>query len=201
MLPDDIPNLVQETYLKPSDNMQNDPAWLDHKKALAEQESRAKTFRLAKCEESRRPKLNTINMMLDTDASDDEMFGDATVRDGKPSIEVLMLVKRQDGSIGLVPRYGDTPSFDPTRQPSHEEALRIARQRIRLPHAVCPMAGQTIATLEGIARSNLPEWQQASALRGELFLLLDEQRCASLGGYTLQYDPEYGLRYWKEECR
>lgn len=201
MLPDDIPNLVQETYLEPSDNMQNDPAWLDHKKALAEQESRAKTFCLAKCEESRRPKLNTINMMLDTDASDDEMFGDATVRDGKPSIEVLMLVKRQDGSIGLVPRYGDTPSFDPTRQPSHEEALRIARQRIQLPHAVCPMAGQTIATLEGITRCNLPEWQQASALRGELFLLLDEQRCASLGGYTLQYDLEYGLRYWKEECR
>ena len=201
MLPDDIPTLVQDTYMQPAEDMRHDVAWLDHEKVFRDKEACAKTFLLAKCEESRRANLNTINTMLDTIASDDEVFGDATVRDGKPSIEVLMLVQHQDGSIGPVPRYDDAPRFDPSRQPSHEEALRIARQRIRLPHEIFPRAGEAIAILEEITRKHLPEWQQTPALQGELFLLLDEQLQTTFGGYTLQYDPEYGLRYWKEECR
>lgn len=196
-LPEDIPDLVQDVYAVPTGDMMYHPAWQEHATRLADQESRA-TFRLPECTESRRPKINTINGMLDTNASDDEIYGDATVRDGKPSIEVLMLVQYDDGSIGLVPREGHAPRFDPTRQPSHEEAIRIARQRIRLPHEVCPQISKVISTLEDITRRTLPEWQQAPALRGELFLLLDEKLQTILGNYVLQYDPERGLRYWKE---
>lgn len=200
-LPKDIPNLVQDTYAMPVSDMLNDPAWCSHANKLADQESRASTFRLPKCEERRRVKQNTISAMLDTSAADDEIYGDATVRDGQPSIEVLMLVQYRDGRVGLVPRNGDAPCFDPTREPSHDDAMRIARQRIRLPHALCPRVSETIADLEVLTSRILPEWQQASALRGELFLLLDEQMRTTLGSYTLQYDPEYGLRYWKEECQ
>ena len=79
--------------------------------------------------------------------------------------------------------------------------MRIARQRIHLPHAVCPRVSETITALEMLTARTLPEWQQASALRGELFLLLDEHLQVRLGDYFLQYDPEYGLRYWKEVCQ
>ena len=79
--------------------------------------------------------------------------------------------------------------------------MRIARQRIRLPHAICPCVSETITTLEMLTCRTLPEWQKAPALRGELFLLLDEHLQARLGDYVLQYDPEYGLRYWKAVCQ
>lgn len=95
----------------------------------------------------------------------------------------------------------DAPCFDPTREPSREDAMRIARQRIRLPHAICPRVSETITELEVLTARTLPEWQQAPALRGELFLLLDEHLQARLGNYILQYDPEYGLQYWKDVCQ
>lgn len=200
-LPDDIPNLVQDAYAEPSAEEADDPAWHCHADMLADQEHRASSFRLPKCEEYRRAKQNTINAMLDTNAADDETYGDATVRDGQPSIEVLMLVQYSDGRIGMVPRNGDAPCFDPTREPSRKDAMRIARQRIRLPHAICPRVSEIITELEMLTARTLPEWQQAPALRGELFLLLDEHLQARLGKHVLQYDPEYGLQYWKEVCQ
>lgn len=200
-LPEDIPTLVQDAYAAPSADRLDDPAWRTHAERLADQESRASTFRLPKCEERRRPKQNTINKMLDTNVADDETYGDATVRDGQPSIEVLMMVRYSDGRVGLVPRNGYAPCFDPTREPSRKDAMRIARQRIRLPKAVCPRVTEAITALEVQTSRTLPEWQQVSALRGELFLLLDEKLQTRLGNYVLQYDPEYGLRYWKEVCQ
>lgn len=200
-LPEDIPFLVQTAYAPPSEDMLNDPSWLEHKTKLEIKESRARSYCLTECEERRRVKQNTINGMLDTDAPDDETYGNAAVRDSEPTIEVLLLVLHLDGSIGLVSRNGNAPRFDATRQPSKEEALRIARQRIRLPHAVCIPVGQIISELEEMTRRTLPEWQHAYALRGELFLLLDEHMRKTLGRYTLEYDPEHGLQYWKEAER
>lgn len=46
----------------------------------------------------------------------------------------------------------------------------------------------------------MPEWQQDSLLKGELFLLLDENCQAQLRGYRLAYHPHEGLTYWKEDC-
>lgn len=200
-LPQDIPELVQEAYAEPSAESVADPAWCRHSEKLEEQNRRASTFRLPACDEWPWAEMNTINGMLDTPTAADEIHGDATVRDGQPSIEVLLLVQYCDGRVGLVPRNGDVLCFDPTREPSREDAMRIARQRIRLPHAIGPRVTETITALEALTCRNLPEWVHAPLLRGELFLLLDEYLQARLGGYVLQYDPEYGLRYWKEVCQ
>lgn len=89
-------------------------------------------------------------------------------------------------------------------RPSREDALCIARQRIRLPRAVAGSferaIEETIRALEDITRDNVPEWQQASLLKGELFLFLDESCQAELRGYRLAYHPHEGLTYWKEDC-
>jgi len=41
----------------------------------------------------------------------------------------------------------------------------------------------------------LSAWQQSPWLRGELFLVLDEDLSANLGKYRITYHPDYGLEY------
>ena len=78
-------------------------------------------------------------------------------------------------------------------------AQTIARQRIRLPNALCAhwIIDQTIAELERITGERLQAWQKSPWLRGELFLILDENSTASLCGYKLTYDKDDGLTFEK----
>ena len=200
VLPDDIPELVQDTYADPTGDMRMDPFWESHNNRLDIQRSRARSFVLKKPKESINPARNTIDGLLDTEASDSERYGDATVRDGTPSVEILMLMQYSDGSIGLVPWHESGRRVSAVHVPSHEEALLIARQRIGLTGELCRNINKTIAGLENITRQYVPEWQYSPMLHGELFLFLNEKRQARLGGYIIEYHPENGMKYWKEDC-
>ena len=81
------------------------------------------------------------------------------------------------------------------RMPSFEEAVTLARQRLKLPWALCTpwTIDRTIAELEEETRTAAPEWQQSPWLQGELLLLLDEGGEKTLNGYRLRYDPALGL--------
>lgn len=199
LLPDSIPGLVQETYAEPSEEAKKDPAWEKHNQRLSGQKASAKTFVLNACRESKRPELNTLNGMLDADIQDTERNGNAAVRDGAPGIEVLMLVLHPNGEIGLVPWHDGGRRFSAARTPDDEQALCIARQRIRLPHALCLNERETISALEKSTAHFVPEWQHAPLLKGELFLLLDENLQARLGQWALAYHPQDGLQYRKED--
>lgn len=52
---------------------------------------------------------------------------------------------------------------------------------------------ETINELEKISLNELRSWQQSDWLKGELFLILDEQFSAELCGYHLRYDQHYGM--------
>lgn len=199
LLPDSIPKLVQETYAEPTEEAKKDPAWEKHEKRLSGQKESAKTFVLNACKESKRPERNTLNGMLDADVQDTERNGNAAVRDGAPGIEVLMLVMHPNGEIGLVPWHDGGRRFSAGRTPDDEQALYIARQRIRLPHALCLDERGTISALEKSTAHFVPEWQHAPLLKGELFLLLDENLQARLSNWTLAYHQQDGLQYWKED--
>lgn len=199
LLPDSIPKLVQETYAEPTEEAKKDLAWKKHEERLSDQKVSAKTFVLNACKESKRPELNTLNGLLDADVQDTERNGNAAVRDGAPGLEVLMLVRHPDGEIGLVPWHDGGRCFSAARTPDDEEALRIARQRIRLPHALCLDEDRTISALENRTAHFVPEWQHAPLLKGELFLLLDESLQARLGPWRLAYHQQDGLQYWKED--
>ena len=85
--------------------------------------------------------------------------------------------------------------------PPPETALKIARQKLRLP-AVFGKAwkvDRVIRELEADNRSRLAAWQLSPLLHGELVLLLDENLTAHLAGMELCYDRENGLTYQKEE--
>ena len=85
--------------------------------------------------------------------------------------------------------------------PQPEEALRIARQRLRLPGYFSKRwsVQQTIDALEAETRKHFAAWRLSPLLRGELVLLLDEHRMTHLAGQVLHYDRENGLTYQKED--
>ena len=146
--------------------------------------------------------LNTLDGWMADEGACSDPAARAAVRDGDPSVEVLVMVQGRDGSIHFLPwqEGGRTVASDCPPQP--EEALKIARQKLRLPAVFGKEwnAKRVIDELEADNRRLLAQWQLSPMLRGELVLLLDEMLTAHLAGMTLHYDRENGLIYEKEEA-
>ena len=146
--------------------------------------------------------LNTLDGWMADEGACSDPAARAAVRDGDPSVEVLVMVQGRDGSIHFLPwqEGGRTVASDCPPQP--EEALKIARQKLRLPAVFGKEwnVKRVIDELEADNRRLLAQWQLSPMLRGELVLLLDETLTAHLAGMTLHYDRENGLIYEKEEA-
>ena len=84
--------------------------------------------------------------------------------------------------------------------PDEKTAKHMACQSLQLPRELSGIwvAEETIKALE---QSNTPllRWQESDWLEGSLFLLLDTNHRATLGGYLLVYDSVYGLTCQKED--
>lgn len=147
------------------------------------------------------PQLNTLDGWMADEGACSDPAARAAVRDGDPSVEVLVMVQGRDGSIHFLPwqEGGRTVASDCPPQP--EEALKIARQKLRLPAVFGKEwnVKRVIDELEVDNRRLLAQWQLSPMLRGELVLRLDETLTAHLAGMTLHYDRENGLIYEKEE--
>ena len=207
-LPDDIAPLVQDVYGWKPDTLPISPqsveARVKYEKAQRIKMRKAETFTILPPEEHRnRPSLNTLdNWMEDVGAVSDN-GARAAVRDGDPSVDVLVMMRDTAGSVRFLPdEKGKPGACVPTDEPPQPEiALQIARQKLRLPGYFSKKWSieQTIAALEAENREWFGAWQQSPLLRGELILLLDDHLTAHLAGQVLQYDRENGLTYWKEE--
>ena len=57
----------------------------------------------------------------------------AAVRDGDPSVEVLVMVRHADGSIHFLPWQEGGRTVAADCPPCQEDSVAIARQRLRLP--------------------------------------------------------------------
>lgn len=126
----------------------------------------------------------------------------AAVRDGDPSIEVLVMMQCRDGSVRFLPWQEGGISVATDRPPSQEESRAIARQCLRLPSYFSRRwtIDGVIEELEDRNRRFLARWQQAPMLCGELILLLDEDLSVKLAGTKIVYNKERGLTYGKEEA-
>ena len=201
-LPDDISPLVQDVYgWEQTDKLTGDAEIMKIKTAYeAEQEKKAgkpEAYMI------RRPENNENaldNWMCDENASTDDAAR-AAVRDGDMSIDVLLMVQKTDGTIHFLPWQENGREVDANSPPLQEDALRIARQKLRLPGILSKEWNQksVIDELEAENKQLLPMWQLSPLLRGELVLLLDENQTAHLAGWELSYDRENGLSYRKEE--
>ena len=203
-LPDDISNLVQEAYrpdgleMPPELQLEYQEAQMIETQRIDEKTTKARKFQIS--DPHRR--IGDLVGWLDTSIKDDPSGkrGEATVRDTEESLEVFV-VQRYKGEYRMLPWLAQfkgrkIPADVP---PDMEIARAIAGCSVQLPRELCWKINDTIEELEKIALHELRAWQQSDWLKGELFLILDEQLSAELCGYHLQYDRRYGLLAKKME--
>lgn len=203
-IPKNIPNLVQKAYQPEGMEMPIDlqeeyqEAESKYEQKIAKKRAKASNFQISD------PYKRSTDLVgwLDTSITEDPSGkrGEATVRDTEDSLEVLV-VQRRGKEYYMLPWVA---KFQGRRIPSDmppEEGLAqvIVECSIQLPRELCWDLDKTIKELETISLTELRAWQQSSWLKGELFLVLDEQLGAELCGYRLQYDERYGMLVKKIE--
>ncbi len=206
VLPADIPNLVQDVYEEP-EGFANEAAenmWNVFTKEQQIKQTNADAFKL--CKPTRRGGINGILDATIPAASGEsektrEELAQAAVRDGEPSVSVLMMIAySQSDEIGFLPWSNNGRRLPASAVPCEDDCREIARQQLRLPAVFSKnyTIRRTIAELEEKTRA-IALWQQSHWLKGELFLILDENMNTSLAGYSIHYDRDIGLTYGKEE--
>lgn len=199
-LPCDISPLVQQTYRNGDEILsKEDPAflfWQEHQQNIGQKESRAQSFCLPKADGL----YETMHGLLDSSLGNGDWTAQATVRDGMPGLDVLVMELRDSGEVAFLPwQYGGA-AVPRDHVPSQQECRQILRQRIQLPGVLCGRTlDRTIAALELLRQSVVPEWDYAPLLQGELFLFLDKQGRTELCGYQLTYTRALGLQCSRKE--
>lgn len=188
-VPSDIPGLVNCVYDAVDEA---DADYCDWKSATETSESKASAFLLKKPVSML---SNTMHGML-TNELEGEENARASVRDGEPTVEVLVMKKADEDYAAYLTDASKLPVRTDT-VPDAETAKTIARQRLRLPAALCgeETVDETIRALEAENAQVLAPWQGSAWLNGELILLMDKNCRKRLGGAKLRYDSKYGLQY------
>ncbi len=195
--PEDISRLVQIVYDEPAEKELKDPeAWEDYeayRTRIQEKKQRAEAYAMENPAD-----LDTIHGILDGGASncsdDEDMRMRAMVRDAEPSIDIVMLQRHADGSIGFFPWQEDGRCIDIYAVPDDETVRAVARQRVGLPSKLCrgSFLERTAAELDEM-NEPFDAWRKNSLLRHARILLFDENMNAELCGHMLHYDHFYGL--------
>ena len=203
-LPEEISPLVQRVYgweREVPGGAQGEEMRCVYEQTQEKKKARAEAYLVPQPETHRLAQLNTLDDWMQNEGARSDPAARAAVRDGDPSVEVLVMQCRADGSIHFLPWQEGGSAVAADSPPPPETALKIARQKLRLP-AVFGKAWKVdgvIRELEADNRSRLAAWQLSPLLHGELILLLDENLTARLAGMELCYDRENGLYYQKEE--
>ena len=208
VLPQDIPQLVQDTYgWEEKDVLPQDTDSVRRREEYllkrGKQEQKAAAFLIQPPTEHRlRPRRNVLDNWMNGEQKGTEAAARAAVRDGDPSVEVLLMVRYEDGSVHFLPWQEEGRAVAADCPPCQADSVSIARQRLRLPGYFSKRwtVDRVINELEEQNRRLLPEWQQAPMLKGELVLLLDENLTTHLSQTVLRYDRRDGLTWQKEEA-
>lgn len=196
VLPDDIAPLVQAAY---GDGAVGPEDWqpaLVEARAVAvghaeDARTRANTFRLGAVDRSSGPVLNWVQAGVGD--VDDGPGGEAQVRDGAMSLEVLVVVRDVDGLV--VPPWvtKDRVLLDTNLEIRGWQARLVASCALRLPPALSApgVIDATIADLE--SQCWVAAWQRSPLLAGQLVLVLDLDGRAQVAGRDLHYTREHGL--------
>lgn len=216
ILPDDIPRLVQQVYEAGYDDTiinrlakeadisavreQYAMARDKYKTCIEKKKSKARTFQIKTPKAQRKNLLGWLNAPQTEDASGKR--GEATVRDSGNSLTVLVICKKEDGglyTLPWLPGHGDERIDD---VPDDALAKAIASCSINLPSYFVQnwQIDKVIDELEQIILDNhLDDWYASHWLKGELFLVLNEDHEMHLLDRILVYDEKNGLWSYKEE--
>ena len=222
ILPDDIPRLVQQVYeagyddeiinrlakeanlVKEADiadvRQQYAIAKAQYEMCIEKKKNKARTFQIKVPKAQRKNLLGWLNAPQMEDASGKR--GEATVRDSGNSLTVLVIYKKEDGGLYTLPwlsEHGDERIDD---VPDDALAKAIARCSINLPSYFVQnwQIDKVIDELEQVVLdNNLDSWYASHWLKGELFLVLNEEHEMHLLDRILVYDEKNGLWSYKEE--
>ena len=202
-IPSDIPLLVQQTYDETNNEMLGE---LTEGMKKAQEENKLRTGKKRRSAENyliskpSNKKGKCLDGWLDNDIKpNNEQTGEKAVRDGDPSVDVIALMCDGEGLIRIIADKPET-IIPADRPPSREEALLIARQKLRLPGFFGRRwkIDDTIEQLEAETQNVFSAWQDSALLKEEVVLLFDEDLNADLAGVQLHYDIKTGLTYVKE---
>lgn len=208
-LPVDISPLVQSAY---GESPVGPDHWQDAIKEAREQferhrddqAERAAVFRLGEVGAPGRPLFGWVAAGVGD--TDDTPAGRAQVRDSRDGLEVVVVQRRGDGSLGTLPwltpdgrgrqRAGLELPQDAT--PTRFAARTAASCGLRLP---LQFSGETMdQAIEELERLYVPKWQGKDSLwlSDQLILALDENCQTHLAGFTLRYSPNDGLEVTRD---
>ncbi|WP_423247223.1 hypothetical protein [Streptomyces pratisoli] len=199
-LPEDISPLVQGAY---ADAPVGPAEWAEamakaleaHEEHRSDQAERAGTFRL---DPVGRPGRSLIGWVTaGAGDADDSRAGRAQVRDSRESLEVIVVQRRDDGTLTTVPWLANGKGgmeLPRDRPPSPTAARAAAGCGLRLPiqFSYAKVMDQAIAELEELY---VPAWQVKDShwLAGQLILALDGDCQTHLAGFQLKYSERDGL--------
>lgn len=215
-LPQDIPRLVQDAYnpqgvsVTPELQISYEKAQQKHASLVADKERRAQAFQVFTPQNN----LGSLVGWLDTPADHNDKSGkkaESTVRDTDNSLEVIVIQKIDDDYCFLpwIEQWGGQ-IIPHDIIPDNPVASALARCTISLPQMLTysRIISHTIDALEKNNKAaQLDIWQESGWLKGELFLILDEDFSAELaienrGGpekYHMVYNEKFGLYARRKE--
>jgi CRISPR-associated endonuclease/helicase Cas3 len=208
-MPADIPELVQQSYEEGYDTemvtrLSNacdsnviqavcTQAKKEYDRIISDKKSRSETFQIMK------PKAKGKDLVgwLQADLKDKSgKRGEATVRDADSSLEVLVVMKKDDGCIYTLPWLSKCADTTIEGVPADNLARAIAGCSVSLPtyFTATWSIDRVITELETVAlEHHLDDWYESYWLEGELFLVLNEKYEMTLLDKIVTYDEKYGL--------
>ena len=205
-IPKSIPDLVQETYDDANDFGLTGEKYKAAKETylvkVGKKGQKAGVYQIA--DPDMRESYNrrsSLRGLLKKKILDRDNRAEAAVRDAGNSIDILLLMRDENGEIRYLPWQNGGICIPTYTIPSEEECMMIARQRIRLPQRFCHdgIIDRTISELEAVYRKFFFEWRESSWLGRELILLLDNNLKTKLDGISIQYSFEEGLICGRED--
>lgn len=203
-LPDDIPVLVEKVYgdMADSENYgENEQKKEVYQEAQRKYDNEIKNKRgKAKAYQIKLPvESSTMIGMLQADMKDKSgKRGEATVRDTDNSLNVIVVMRKNDGRLYTLPWLAKYADMEIDRAISDNMAKVIAGCSVTLPNEFSKNwnIDNVIAELENDVSNDVVLsylCDECHWLAGELFLVLDENFDTKLHEKTLHYDKKYGL--------
>jgi hypothetical protein len=172
-----------------------------HEHMIREKENKADAFRLRAPEGTADGSL--VNLLNVTKGDRDDLKAEASVRDIAESIEVIVVRRKANGRLHLLPWIGDEsrgvrPGAEISVEyvPESDVARLAAACAVLLPMRLClpHLIDKLIETLERRAcDAGVEIWQESPYLSGLLPLILDENLQTELCGYDIEYSEAMGL--------
>ncbi len=191
--PTDVAELVRLAYdddLVPEASWQS--TWDDAERRRIEDEARKAKDASVFC--IRPPTVGPVIGFTDASVPDDDLHAQAAVRDSEDALEVIVIIRKEDGQLRTVPwldAFPDTPVDMGTEVPD-SLARAIARCTVRLP-SYLTAGGRDLRVIDALERDGIDTWQTSQWLRGELPLVLDANYTREIDGFLMRYDRHRGL--------